>query len=784
MKKIILNPALPVILAPVILFSTLLFADQALFWGTPSTQFIPWWEFAWRTILEGGLPLWNPWVGMGAPLAANYQTALFYPPYWGYLIFFVLGGVKLMAWSMTLMVVLHLIWAGLGTVKLLEDLKVGKLGQAVGGLAFSLSGYLVSRAGFLSINAAVAWIPWILIFTKGLTTKKGRYFWLTGLVFGFQFLAGHAQIAWYTVLLGGLWITFWSINTVDRKQRIRNFLITWGKFIGAGLLGVALSAIQLLPTLEYLLQSQRTSEFGYAEAMTYSFWPWRFLTLFVPDLFGNPAFGNYWGYGNYWEDAVYLGIFPIILALGLIIKSVKRNEIKSDSKKRIKREFNREFVWYLTFITFLSFLFALGKNTFIFPFLYRNIPGFDLFQAPTRFTIWAEISLAILAGIAIDQLFRLEGRRLYWTRLAAAGCFAITAGSVIAWTLLEKINLTFIKSVGKAGLIGLVFSLAMLFIPKENQGRKRDIWNYLVVGLVAIDLISAGWGLNPGIDGGFYRIISGQEQHYRVFMYDRVEYDLKYKQFFTFDSFFPEKEWDEMYAYSIPNLNMLQRVEMVNNFDPIVPGRYQTWMEEINKHDLIKHEQLLKLMNVGAIIDYDNLGQISLTSLSETGENKLRLVGCALTVEDETEALILILNGKVNLEKKIIFENNYQEKNSSCNQVQGGIAILEEKPGYLKLNVNLENGSWIFWSQVWYPGWSGRIDGKQTDVQRANYLFQALYSPAGNHEVEFLYRPDSYFWGAGITAVGIAAMAGGLMRTRKEKHHGSGSKSEALRRNT
>jgi hypothetical protein len=206
-------------------------------------------------------------------------------------------------------------------------------------------------------------------------------------------------------------------------------------------------------------------------------------------------------------------------------------------------------------------------------------------------------------------------------------------------------------------------------------------------------------------------------------------------------------------------------------------------MEEINKQDLIKNEQLLKLMNVGAIRDKGNLGQISLTSLSETGENKLRLVGCALTVEDETEALILILDGKVNLGQKIIFENNYQEENSSCNQVQGGITILEEKPGYLKLNVNLEKGSWIFWSQVWYPGWHGRIDGKQTDVQRANYLFQALYSPAGNHEVEFLYRPDSYFWGAGITAVGVAVMAGGLMKTRKKKYHGSDSKFKALRRN-
>lgn len=769
MKKIIQNPAFPVVLAPVILFSTLLFTGQALFWGTPSTQFVPWWEFAWRTILEGGFPLWNPWVGMGAPLAANYQTALFYPPYWGYFVFFVLGGIKLMAWSMTLMVVLHLIWAGLGTVKLLEDLKVGKLGQAVGALAFSLSGYLVSRAGFLSINAAVAWIPWILLFTKGLITKKARYFWLTGLVFGFQFLAGHAQTAWYTALLGGLWITFWSINTVDREHLVKNFIITWGKFIGAGLLGVAISAIQLVPTLEYLLQSQRASEFGYAKAMTYSFWPWRFLTLFMPDLFGNPASGNYWGYGNYWEDAIYLGLFPIILALGLIIKSVKRNGIKSDSKNRIRKELNRKFVWFLAFITFLSFLLALGKNTFIFPFLYHNVPSFDLFQAPTRFTIWAEISLAVLAGIAIDQFSRPEGRRLYWTRLAAAGCFAITVGSVIALIFLRGINLTFIKSAGQAGLTGLVFTLAMLFVPQKNRGMKRVIWNNIVVGLVALDLLVAGWGLNPGIGVDFYRIFPEQDQQSRIFMYDRVEYDLKFQQFFTFDSFLPEKEWEEMYVYSIPNLNMLQRVEMVNNFDPIVTGRYQIWMEEINEQDLIKNEQLFKLMNVGSIIEKDNLDQISLTSLSKSGENKLRFVGCALTVEDETEALNLILDGKVNLGQIVIIENNNQREFSPCNQVQGVINILEEKPGYLRLNVNLEKGSWIFWSQAWYPGWRGEIDGKRGVVQRANYLFQAVYSPAGNHEVEFLYRPDSFIWGASISAVGVVAVAGGLIRTRKKK---------------
>ncbi len=147
----------------------------------------------------------------------------------------------------------------------------------------------------------------------------------------------------------------------------------------------------------------------------------------------------------------------------------------------------------------------------------------------------------------------------------------------------------------------------------------------------------------------------------------------------------------------------------------------------------------------------------------------MRLVGCALEVEEEAEALNLILEGKVNLEQKIIFENTYREAIPTCNKIQGEIAILEEKPGYLKINVNLEEDGWIFWSQAWYPGWRGKINGKWVDVQRANYLFQAVYSPAGNHKVEFLYRPISYAWGAGISAAGVAAVTGGLVGTRKKK---------------
>src|SRR4051812_4788823 len=45
----------------------------------PVLQFQPWLEFNRSMILQGRLPLWNPYVGCGAPHLANGQSAVFDP---------------------------------------------------------------------------------------------------------------------------------------------------------------------------------------------------------------------------------------------------------------------------------------------------------------------------------------------------------------------------------------------------------------------------------------------------------------------------------------------------------------------------------------------------------------------------------------------------------------------------------------------------------------------------------------------------------------------------------
>ncbi len=61
-------------------------------------------------------------------------------------------------------------------------------------------------------------------------------------------------------------------------------------------------------------------------------------------------------------------------------------------------------------------------------------------------------------------------------------------------------------------------------------------------------------------------------------------------------------------------------------------------------------------------------------------------------------------------------------------------------------------------SEVYFPwGWEATIDGKPTEIGRVNYILRALRIPAGEHTVEFTFRPRSVT--NTVTAARIAVAA-------------------------
>src|SRR5512137_2112584 len=142
---------LVLILAPLVLFWRVVFAGRVLFWGVPLLQFYPWQQFAAEMWRSGNAPLWNRFVGNGAPLAANLQSAAFYPLNVLYLILPVERALGYTA-------VLHVILAGLAMYAWGRAFGLRPLAALVGALAFQLSQFFIARFGFLSVTATFPWL--------------------------------------------------------------------------------------------------------------------------------------------------------------------------------------------------------------------------------------------------------------------------------------------------------------------------------------------------------------------------------------------------------------------------------------------------------------------------------------------------------------------------------------------------------------------------------------------------------------------------------------------------
>ena len=81
------------------------------------------------------------------------------------------------------------------------------------------------------------------------------------------------------------------------------------------------------------------------------------------------------------------------------------------------------------------------------------------------------------------------------------------------------------------------------------------------------------------------------------------------------------------------------------------------------------------------------------------------------------------------------------------------ITITENKPNYLKYDVQANGNGLAVFSEIYYPGWKATVDGNEVEILRADYLLRALEIPAGKHTVEFKFEPKPYYVGNKVTSV-------------------------------
>jgi len=752
-------PIVTLILAPTMLLLPIVLGG-VLYWGVPLMQFYPWQKLAAEMWRAGQLPLWNPLVGSGAPLAANLQTGAFYPGNFLYLILpteYALGYTAL----------LHVILAGLFMYAYLRALNLSTFAATLGALAFQLNGFLIARLGFLSVTVAFPWLAaWLWRAERLANRDQGfgiREASTLALVIGLGVLAGHAQTAVYGLMLIGVYY-LWrvcsprlnsslsrtaSTGAGGQSPRHRVTLSLLG-FAFAVVMGLGLAAIQLLPAAELTRESQRAGGLESLKVLTHSYWPPRLLTLFSPDYFGNPAQNNFWGYDNYWENAAYIGLLPLLLAMWLISHWV--NRLIGRLVKRLpagQLPVNQSLINFFILSTLVSLVLAFGWFTPIYVFLYEHVPGFDLFQGPARWLVVTIPSLCVLAAMGAQRWLEHGFSRRASPRLILLGLAAALAGLTASFVLNGRA-----ATLGPATLrLGALLGVSGWLFRQKVSDQKLAL---IVIAVVALDLISAHFTLNPVLPAEVYHApnaaadaIKANGAQGRVFYFDADETALKFGAYLAQDKQFTGygpndlAHWLNFRQTLLPNMAMLDGVASANNFDSLIVGRYQALLDRINAASFDQARSLLSPLNVAYIVSPRTL---DLPIVYQAPD---------VTIYRNDQALPrawIAPDIAANMIDLRLPESSIESLTDSGNAVT--IRAVSPTAGYLIL------------ADVYYPGWQAFVDGTPASIEVANTALRAVKLSVGEHTIEFRYEPASVQIGAIITMVCGVLVLGGLIAAR------------------
>jgi hypothetical protein len=371
-------------------------AGRVLASGDVFTYFYPYWAEATRAIRAARLPVWNPFLFMGAPFLANSQVGFFYPLNWPLWLLFPAHR------AVHLTIVLHLCLAALNAYLWgRRSLRLGRIAAWTVASIFAFGGYLGAQLEHINQLQGLAWLPLVLMLYDQVSdalspvSTRGAAFGALAVVIALILLAGHAQTAFIALVgLGvyGLGPLLWY--AVRRRQW--RALVRSGALLGSvAALGVALAAVQLVPTWELSRLSVRAGGLPFSERVSFSLSPLYVARALLPG-FLRPI------PPEHIEHVAYVGVAGLALALVACVADLRGRR----GERSIRPGAPRFAYLPVYLLTFLGLFFALGLYNPLYLLLARGVPGFAHFRVPARWLALYSLGVAALAGRAVQSLWR------------------------------------------------------------------------------------------------------------------------------------------------------------------------------------------------------------------------------------------------------------------------------------------------------------------------------------------------------------------------------------------
>ena len=647
---------------------------------------------------EGRIPLWSSFILSGHPFAANPLSGLWYPPGW-------LTLILPLPFGFNLLVLLHLLWGGIGWYVLLVGDGLQHRSALFGALAFVAMPKLFAHygAGHLTLLYAVPWTPWLLWVSREASKNRiQRFPWLEGAILALIFLA---DVRW-SIFAAALWFAYGITHSHiggEKKHLLRVFktpVTLFGQVIIAGLL-IAPLALALAQFVFHTNRSQMTT----GDVFTYSLPFVRLLGYLFPD------------FGGFHEWMIYVGAAVFLLALIALITGGSNKSYK---------------FWIWT--AGVSLLFSFGSQIPFLSFLAR-LPLFSLMRVPSRALFITGMSLTVLAAYGLQGLH--DGLDNSYNSIQRRSALLLTGvlGFVLTltfgvWVLTGEMTRNFVW--------GTVFvTLVFLLILAGSRGSIKQ--NYWFMSLLVISLVDL-WGVNR-----------------TLFSYHTVDAVLSENED-AVQWLASQKDQFRIYSpsYSIPQqIAAFYHLQLADGVDPLQLQSYVDYMERATGVPSVGYSVTMPPFQTGDP-DLDNAAYFPDPKL--LGLLNVKYVASQYDIIDSDLHLIEQF-GNTRLYENVQAYPRAWIQESGKKNVEKIIPVTIESWNSDRIVLQTEDTGFLVLSELAYPGWRVSVNGRTGKLQTANGILRAVsLETPGLKKVEFVFRPISVYLGCAICFLTLIIM--------------------------
>jgi hypothetical protein len=751
-------------------------------------QMYPWRHFLGQSLKAGFLPLWNPYSLAGLPFLANDQSSVFeLTKLLSYLLDVGVKDFMLFSSFITLFL------AGFFSYLFLRNLKLRQLAALVGGSAFMFCGPVIVWLGY-PLTSVMVWLPLVLWSVDKLVAKSTKLgLGVLALAIAAQFFAGNPETSWFVLITAAAYVLFRLVQQWRKLKKPQVFYKKTAFLVLALVLGLALASVQILPTFEFIYQSEAwqigrggQAGTGFFDAVFFGQWnSWQsqkdfknsffeLPLLIYPDYFGNPTDQHYWGPSNYNESSLHVGLIPLVLAL------LALGYLRGKNEKR-----GAVLFWAITVLVTQAIFFdwpifrlvgylpifkvvAIGRLRFIFAFALACLAAFGthwLLDQKNKTDKKAKLAYFIIVFFALAAYLRhrfiIDGFDLVLRQQVKIFIFFLFAATLFALILILFARRQFAKKLGMILLLALVvlelFYYSFDYHPaiakelvfpktKEISFLQENLGHYRLTSYHENEVSpysamqpnsSLLWGL-ADIRG--YEII-------RNFRYDSFE-----RHFARADSWLSYKLYD-------------QRV-----FD-VLGVKYFVQAAEDEENKLLEQQPSLKeIYNNGKIKMYQNLGVLP-RAFVVFNIHPIRDFFVAKDVFF-METWRPDMTAIVETENPDFLTAAYQNNPTrSFTEAE----IISYQPNQVIVATATEQDGYLVLTDVYDKNWQALLDGQKQKIYPTNVAFRGLFVPAGRHQIIFKYKPKTFIVGGYLSFIALVICLGLIVLGLWEKTKKSSS---------